>query len=285
MKASTFIKRAFSAAIPLAVAAAAVAAPRDELEAAIRKLAEAPNYSWSSTTAAPSVVRGDASIPWVIGGGDIRGMTTRGGYTFISDERSERFIKDGEVVASRFRSDFRGNAYFNSIVSARTNWVTTPESVPQSRGGSSMRGGQRTNRPAPSGERAQELDLIKQLQFPAAEAQALLGAVSELGLRGGALYGAFSAEAVLISNGSGGSGARFLPGYRVVKRSEGMSTHPKAEGDVRFWIKDGVLVKYEYRLRTPAPRRIEETTVVEIKDLGTTRVVVPEELRAKLEQG
>ncbi len=58
-------------------------------------------------------------------------------------------------------------------------------------------------------------------------------------------------------------------------------------GTVKFWVKDGVLTKYEYNVQGTVSfggndRDIDRTTTVEIKDIGSTTVEVPEEARKKL---
>jgi len=67
------------------------------------------------------------------------------------------------------------------------------------------------------------------------------------------------------------------------------SVAPSAFGTVRFWIKKGVLVKYEFQVRGTVVLRdqgqqfaIDRTTIVEIDKVGSTRVMVPEDARKKL---
>jgi hypothetical protein len=60
------------------------------------------------------------------------------------------------------------------------------------------------------------------------------------------------------------------------------------KGSVKFWVKDGTLVKYEVNVQgkmTFGQREIviNRTTTVEIKDVGTATVEVPEEAKAKLQ--
>jgi hypothetical protein len=59
-----------------------------------------------------------------------------------------------------------------------------------------------------------------------------------------------------------------------------------ASGSVKFWIKDGALTKYEFKLKGKTSFNgnefpNERTTTVEIKDLGKTKLEVPEEVRKK----
>jgi hypothetical protein len=60
-----------------------------------------------------------------------------------------------------------------------------------------------------------------------------------------------------------------------------------AKGSAKFWIKDGVLTKYQYNVKGNVSfngndRDVDRTTTVEIKDVGSTKVSVPEEAEKKL---
>jgi hypothetical protein len=61
-----------------------------------------------------------------------------------------------------------------------------------------------------------------------------------------------------------------------------------AKGKIKFWIKDGVLTKYESNVTGSMKDRngddtdIDRTTTVEIKDIGTTKLTVPDEAKKKL---
>ena len=56
---------------------------------------------------------------------------------------------------------------------------------------------------------------------------------------------------------------------------------------MKFWIKDGELSKYEFKVQGKVSfngneRDVDRTTTVEIKDVGTTKVEVPEDAKKKL---
>jgi hypothetical protein len=64
-------------------------------------------------------------------------------------------------------------------------------------------------------------------------------------------------------------------------------TVSNAKGSVKFWLKDGALAKYEYKVKGTInfdgnDRDVDRTTTIEIKDVGTTKVTVPEEAKKKL---
>jgi hypothetical protein len=71
-------------------------------------------------------------------------------------------------------------------------------------------------------------------------------------------------------------------------RRGGNAPEPKnAKGSVKFWVKDGLLAKYELKLQGTVnfngeDRDMDRTTTVEIKDVGTTKVDVPDAAQKKL---
>lgn len=64
---------------------------------------------------------------------------------------------------------------------------------------------------------------------------------------------------------------------------------PAASGIVKFWIKSGQLAKYEFIIRgkiatgsSKDETEVSRTTTVEIKDVGTTKVSLPDDAKKKL---
>jgi hypothetical protein len=60
-----------------------------------------------------------------------------------------------------------------------------------------------------------------------------------------------------------------------------------AKGSVKFWLKDGVLSKYEFKVTGKVDFNgnevdVDRATTTEIKDVGTTKVIVPEAAKKKL---
>jgi hypothetical protein len=61
-----------------------------------------------------------------------------------------------------------------------------------------------------------------------------------------------------------------------------------AKGSVKFWIKDGVLSRFQWQVQGTfrrddgEDRKTDRTTTVEIKDIGSTKLVVPAEVKKKL---
>ena len=64
---------------------------------------------------------------------------------------------------------------------------------------------------------------------------------------------------------------------------------PEASGSMKFWIKDGMLSRYEYVVRgkitvgeDKKEVEVTRTTTVEIKDVGAVKVSLPEDAKKKL---
>jgi outer membrane lipoprotein-sorting protein len=60
-----------------------------------------------------------------------------------------------------------------------------------------------------------------------------------------------------------------------------------AKGTVKFWVKDGVLTKYQTKVSGTINRNgddmdVDRTTTVEVKDVGTTKITVPDDAKKKM---
>jgi hypothetical protein len=111
---------------------------------------------------------------------------------------------------------------------------------------------------------------------PADEAQDLVTHARNLTMTDGAYAGELTEQGVrsLLSFGRGGGGG-------------GGAEVSNGKGKVKFWVKDGLLTKYEYQVQGTMSfggneRDIDRTTTVEIKNVGSTTVTVPEEAKRKL---
>jgi len=123
-------------------------------------------------------------------------------------------------------------------------------------------------------DRAWIAGALKAYRPPAGEAEQLAEAAPKLAKQAdGTLSGSLTEEKVkdLLLMG---------------RRSD---TPPKdLKGSVRFWLKEGALAKYEFNVQGKVPGRdgqefdINRTTIVELKDVGSTKVRVPDEARQKL---
>lgn len=108
---------------------------------------------------------------------------------------------------------------------------------------------------------------IRNFKTPAAHAIDLAGVVKEIKKDGDAYSGDLTEE---------GAKAQFRFG-----------TPANAKGSVKFWVKDGVLSKFEFKVQGKVDFNgnevdVDRATTVEVKDVGSTRIEVPEDAKKKL---
>ena len=113
--------------------------------------------------------------------------------------------------------------------------------------------------------------MIRNFKAPAAQASELATQAKEL-KKDGDVYSADLTE----------EGAKALLQFRG-----GNASVSEAKGSVKFWVKDGVLAKYEFKVTGKVSfngndRDVDRTTTVEIKDVGATKVEVPDDAKKKL---
>jgi len=118
--------------------------------------------------------------------------------------------------------------------------------------------------------------MLQNYRLPAGQAEDLAGAVKELKKEGDAYVGELTEDGVKkFMMPGGGRGGQNMP------------APANAKGTAKFWVKDGVLTKYEFHVQGTMTFNnndinIDRTTTVEIKDIGTTKVDVPAEAKQKL---
>ncbi|HEV8541107.1 MAG TPA: hypothetical protein VGR78_01835 [Verrucomicrobiae bacterium] len=94
----------------------------------------------------------------------------------------------------------------------------------------------------------------------------------------------------LKKDGDSYSGELTAEGAKALMRFRRGGDGPEAsgaKGHAKFWVKDGVLNKYEFHVQGSMNFNgndvdVDRTTTVEIKDIGSTKVEVPEGARKKL---
>ena len=127
------------------------------------------------------------------------------------------------------------------------------------------------------GTAAAVVKYLRSSRTPAAESVMLAEKATDLKEAEGVLAGELKEEAV----------KELL--LRAARRREGQEppkvSNPK--GSIKYWIKDGVLAKYEFNVQgkvTSGERETEvnRTTTVEIKDAGSTKLELPDEAKEKL---
>ena len=115
--------------------------------------------------------------------------------------------------------------------------------------------------------------MVRGLKTPAAQAADLAAGAKELKQDGDAIAGDLTEEAAkdLLRFRRGGDGPAISG----------------AKGSAKFWVKEGALTKFEFKLSGKMDFNgnevdLERTTTVEIKEVGTTKLEVPEGAKQKL---
>jgi hypothetical protein len=212
---------------------AANAAPKDDVIAAAKKLAES-SYSWKSTT--------DSAGGF--GGGPTEGKIDKTGLILVSltmRDNTLQIAKQGGKAA----------------VKGEEGWQSADDAS-QAEGPGRFMG-----------------MMAQGLTAPGAQAQDLAAQAADLKLVDGAYAGTLTedaAKSVVMPFRFPGPDAPAISG---------------AEGSVRFWIKDGVLAKFELKVKgkfsfNGNDRDVDRTTTTEFTDIGTTTVSVPEDAKKKL---
>jgi hypothetical protein len=222
----------------------AIGAAQDDVKAATQKLSDANSYSWKSTVEA-----GGGNNR---GGGPSEGKTEKDGYTMVTMTRGDNTIvvlRKGEKVA----------------IKTEDGWKTPAEMAADNNGG----GGRNPGRFA--GQAARNL--------PAKTAEELAGDVQDLSGSGDAYSGKLSED---------GAKKAMMFGRRGGNNGNGPEISD-AKGDVKFMVKDGVLAGYELHVTGHVSfngndRDIDRTTKVQIMDVGSTKIEVPDDAKKKIEE-
>ena len=236
--------------------AVAQAAPKEEVSEAVKKLTEKGNYSWKQTTENAGGGGGGGGGRGFGGGGPTEGKTADG-LTYLSIERRDN--AKTEVV-------LKGD---KGAVKSQDNWQSLAELAEAAQGGGGGQGG---------GLGRFMANQYRNYKAPAALAQELVGHVKEIKKEGDAYTGELSEEGVKALMAFGGR--------RGGDQAQGPAVSG-GKGTAKFWVKDGALAKYEYNVQGKVTfgdneREVNRTTTVEIKDVGSTKVEVPAEAKAKL---
>jgi len=118
--------------------------------------------------------------------------------------------------------------------------------------------------------------MVRNYRVPAVESASLAEDAKDLSPTNDAIAGDLTdegAKKMLLFRGRGGANA---------------PTVTNAKGSVKFWIKDGKLVKYQYHVEGTMSfngndRDVNRTTTVEIKDVNATKVEVADEAKKAMQ--
>jgi hypothetical protein len=231
---------------------AADSSPKDDASAAAKKLT-GTSYSWKMTM--------DMGANAQFTPGPTEGKIDKDGLTQVSstfqDNTSVGYVKGTKVV-----------------VKTDSGWKSSDE---LDAGGGGGGGGF-----DPSTFMVRRLQGVK---APAAELQEILAKAGELKKDGDVISGELTKEGAesMLTSGFGFGGRRGGGGPGGAQRPP-----PKdAKATLKIWLKDGNIAKYETKVTGKMDfqgeeRDIERTSTTEVKDVGTTKIEVPDEAKKKL---
>lgn len=232
--------------------ALAHAAPVDDVKAAAQKLADAPNYAFTITTEFAN-----SQFPSV----PVHGVTEKGGYTVTTvtfNDTPRQTVRKGEQAVTQNRDG---------------EWMTMEELRQQFANNAGGGGG---NRGGGGGGRGFGMFGGGATDY-AKNAADLAAKIKDAKLVDGAIVGTLSPD----------DAATFLTFGRG--RGGNQAPAPKnASGTVKFHLSNGALAKYILNVKgtvaTPNgdERDVDVTTTTEFKNIGATKVEVPEPAKKKL---
>ncbi|SPE55263.1 exported hypothetical protein [Verrucomicrobia bacterium] len=210
---------------------------KDEINNAVKKLADTPNYSWRTTVVVPD----DSPFH----PGPTEGKTEKDGFTYLS-----MHFNDNETKAA-----LKGDK--GAATNPDGDWQSLSDMA---------------NDEGPARFMAM---MLRNFKAPAAQAAQLASFATDLKKDGDAYSSDLTEQ-----------GAKTLLTFRPPTGGEGPSVS-NAKGSVKFWLKDGALTKYEFKVKGTVSFNgndfdQDRTTTVQIKDVGATTVTVPDEAKKKL---
>jgi hypothetical protein len=224
---------------------AADSSPKADVKNAAAALGNQTNYSWRTTVEVGSNSR--------FRPGPTEGKAEKGGYTTLlmsfGDNTNEAVLKGTN----------------GALKTPDNGWQSLAEAAKDDGGGGFnptlflARSLQNFKAPA-----VQAADLYDQAKDLKKDTNGISGDLTEDG-----------AKALLTFRPPGGNGGGEGP------------TVSNAKGSAKFWLKDGNLVKFQFHLQGTVSfngndRDVDRTTTVEIKDVNSTKIDVPDEAKKKL---
>jgi hypothetical protein len=222
---------------------------KDDVVAAAKKLAAAPCYSWRTTL--------DWGANAQFRPGPTEGKLVKDGPVWVSvslrDNTAEYVIKGGKTA-----------------LKLQDGWKTPAEVEADSNGGGGGGGGFNPGRML-----ARQAQAFK---APAALAEEIAGRTKSIEKKDGVFTGDLTEDGAkeLLTFGRGG------------RRGGEPPQISDAKGSVKFWVKDGVLSKYETHVTGKISRGgndvdADRTATTEIAKVGDTSVEIADEAKKKLE--
>jgi hypothetical protein len=222
----------------LLAAVSLMAADKDDVASAAKKLAGADNYSWTTTMVSPNFSPGPSHGKAQHDGLVWQDFTTR-------DDTIEAYAKAGK-----------------GAIKTEDGWQSLDDAAKDDGGG----GGFNFKRFLAM--------RMRDFKTPAAQAEEIAGQTKDLTKTDDTYAGDLTEE-----------GAKSLLTFG--RRGGQETTVSDAKGSVKFWIKDGVITKFQTKVsgtvtRDGNDRDVDRTTTVEIKDVGATKITVPDEVKSKM---
>jgi hypothetical protein len=218
---------------------AADAGPKDEVKKAAAALGNEANYTWHATVEVPA----DSQFK----PGPTDGKTEKSGYTtltFSFGDNTTEGVKKGT----------------NGAVKADDGWKSLDEAMKDDGNGGFN----------PTLFLAR---VVQNYRLPAVEAASLADAAKEL-----------KTDTNSISGDLTEAGAKEWLTFRRGRSAGGGPAVTNPKGAVKFWIKDGKLAKYQYHVEGTVSFNgndveVVRTTTVEIKDVNSTKITVPDDAK------
>ena len=215
---------------------AADSSPKDDVKKAAAALGGQTNYTWQATVEVP------ADSPFKPGPTD--GKTEKGGYTTLSfsfGDNSTEAVTKGT----------------NGAVKTDDGWKTLAEALKDNGDGGFN----------PTRFIAR---MVQNYRVPAVEAASLADDAKEL-----------KQDTNSISGDLTEAGAKELLSFRRRGNGGDGPTVTNAKGSVKFWLSNGKLAKYQFHVQGTVnfngnDRDVDRTTTVEIKDVNSTKIEVPD---------
>ncbi|HEY2588775.1 MAG TPA: hypothetical protein VGI81_23740 [Tepidisphaeraceae bacterium] len=237
-----------------------MAAAQDDAKAATQKLADSQNYSWKTTTQAGGGGGGGRGA-----GGPSEGKIDKeSGVMILTMTRGDneiQVVKKGDKAV---------------IKTPDNGWKTPAELAQDNNGGQPGPGrfmGRMVQGMQPPAKAAEELVADVKELTPSSSSDGWSGPLSEEGAKKAMAFG----------------GGRRRGGADNANANANGPQISNAKGDVKFYTKDGVLAGYELHVTGTVDfngntRDIDRTTTVQISDVGSTKVEVPDEAKKKLQE-
>lgn len=255
------------------------AGPIEDAIMATARLADVPNYSWSST------VTDDARTY------EIDGQTVRGGYTRVRMPVVNRIRRKlgRDVTDAQVDALFRGNV--DCVLLTDRGWLRPDElGEPsfESRGATPASGVDIATPirapatplplPAPPEQKASQpySNLQLAISHPHEELGVIVGSHESFGVEGNSVSGNLTPV-----------GAQLL----LVRAGQTEIIPIRAQGTFKLWLRGGLVTRYQLRLegvlsvQTPRGRAhvtVQQSALTEIRQVGATSFEVPDDVRAKL---